>query len=91
MRLTVHVYAPVGGAIEAFARDGRFAPLDVAEHLGHPVGAQTVELAPGETHELAYRLLTGPAQPGRVSLRVTPGVHDGGVGTVGRSACRSAS
>ena len=91
MRLTVHVYAPVGGAIESSARDGRFAPLDVAEHLGHPVGAQTVDLAPGETHELTYRLLTGPSQPGRVSLRVTPGAHDGGVGTVGRSACRSTS
>lgn len=87
MRLNVHAYAPVGGAIESLRVDGREAPLSVVEHLRHPVGSQTVELAPGQSHELVYRLVTGPGQSGIPDLRVTPGVQSSGLGTVGPSAC----
>lgn len=87
MRLNVHVYAPVGGAVESLRVDGRDAPVSVVEHLGHPVGSQTVELAPGEVHRLVYVLSTGAGQSGIPELRVTPGVRSSGVGTVGASAC----
>ncbi len=87
MRLNVHVYAPVGGAVESVRVDGQDVPVSVLEHEGHPVGSQTVELAPGQAHELVYRLASGPGQPGSPVLRVTPGVHSPGSGTVGPSAC----
>ncbi len=87
MRVNVHLYAPERGWIEGSAVDGDELPLNDAEHLGHPVGSQTMELAPGETRKLTYTVMTGLHQTGDVKLRVTPGVRGSGVGTLQPSAC----
>jgi hypothetical protein len=87
MRVNTHLYAPIGGWIEASKVDGEEIPLNVLEHLGHPVGSRTVELAPGQTRTLTYSVMTGLDQPGEVNLRVTPGVHSDGVGRVHVPAC----
>lgn len=87
MRLNVHVYAPAGGALGGFRIDGREAPLSLTQHLGHPVGSQTVQLAPGEHHRLTYRVTTGAGRSGPPVLRVTPGVNGSGIGTVGQPMC----
>jgi hypothetical protein len=87
MRVNAHLYAPLGGWIDASAVDGVEHPMNIQEHLGRAVGSRTVELAPGETHELTYTVMTGLDQPGDVRLRVTPGVHGTGVGDVAPSAC----
>ena len=87
MRVNVHLYAPIGGWIASSAFDGDERPLHEVEHLGHPVGSRTVELAPGKTRELTYTVMTGLDQRGQVNLRVTPGIRSDGVGRVGASSC----
>ncbi len=87
MRMNVYLYAPIGGWIDASAVDGEETPMSEAEHDGHPVGARTVTLAPGQTRRLTYTVMTGLDQPEAVDLRVTPGVHTSGVGRVGRPVC----
>ncbi|HEU4514413.1 MAG TPA: DUF4012 domain-containing protein [Nocardioidaceae bacterium] len=88
MRLNAHLYAPIGGWIEDVAVDRVDVPLNEVEHLGHPVGTATVELAPGETRVLRYTVMTGLDQPGAVELRVTPGARGSGAGAVGPTACK---
>ena len=87
MRINAHLYAPIGGWFASSAYDGEERPLHEVEHHGHPVGSRTVEIAPGQTRELTYTVMTGLDQDGEVDLRVTPGVRGSGVGEVGISAC----
>jgi hypothetical protein len=87
MRVNVHLYAPIGGWIESSAVDGEEIPLSELEHLGHPVGSRTIEIGPGETRKLTYTVMSGLDQPGKVNVRVTPGVRGGGVGVVRDAAC----
>lgn len=87
MRMTVQLYAPAGGWIEAFSLDGLEQGLGGLEHLGHAVAQSTVDLAPGERRELSFTVMGGLHQTGLVDLRVTPGGRTTGVGTVGASAC----
>jgi hypothetical protein len=89
MRVNVHLYAPLGGWIDSSAYDGEERPLHEVEHLGRPVGSRTVEIAPGQTRELTYTVMTGLDQTGEVDLRVTPGVRGSGAGEVGASACNA--
>lgn len=89
MRLTTHVYAPIGGWVESVSVDGQEQARDVVEHLGHPVGTRTVELAPGETRTVVWTVRSGRQQVGDPRLRVTPGVHTAGIGRVGLSACNA--
>jgi hypothetical protein len=87
MRVNVHTYAPRGGWIASSAYDGEERPLNELEHAGHAVGSRTVEIAPGQSRELTYTLMSGRDQIGGVDLRVTPGVRGSGVGEVGAPAC----
>lgn len=87
MRINVHLYAPIGGWIKTSAIDGDERPLHEVEHLGHPVGSRSVELAPGQTRTLTYTVVSGLDQPGSAHVRVTPGVRDDGVGEVSAAAC----
>ncbi len=87
MRVNTYLYAPIGGWIDASAVDGEEIPLNELEHDGHAVGSRTVEIAPGQTRTLTYTVMSGLDQPGKVNLRVTPGVRSSGVGMVGQSAC----
>ena len=89
MRLNGYLYAPIGGWIDPSAVDADDVPLAEGQHLGHPVGSWTVELAPGETRKFTYTVMTGLHQTGDVRLRVTPGVRGSGVGTLQPSACSS--
>ena len=87
MRMSVFLYAPIGGWIDASTVDGQEAPLAELDHQGHPVGVRTVDLAPGQVRTLSYDVVSGTDQPASPTLRVTPGVHGTGVGQVGASLC----
>ncbi len=72
MRFNALVYAPSDGYIEdAVATDGTTGG---ASHLhdGLFVLARTIELAPGESMGMNYRIRTGPEQNGKPDLRMTP-------------------
>ncbi len=87
IRTTMYLYAPLAGRIESSTVDGEDRPLAEFEHLGHVVGARTVDLDPGQTRKLEFTVETGPDQTGQVDLRVTPGVHGTGVGRVSSPTC----
>jgi hypothetical protein len=87
IRLSVFGYAPHGGDIVGSRLDGRATPVSPRTHDGHPVAAQTVDVPPGGRRTLTWFMVSGRGQLDRASLRVTPGVHTDGVGTVGPPAC----
>ncbi len=87
IRLTLYVYAPVGGYVDGASLDGQERELARLSHDGRTLVAQTVDLAPGQDHTLTYTMVSGAGQTGRTDLRVTPGVRSDGVGTVSAPAC----
>lgn len=89
MRVNAHLYVPVGGWIEESSFNGAEMPLTEDQHVGHTVGTQTVQLAPGERHSLTYSVMTGREQTEDVRLRVTPGIRTAGAGQVSASACNA--
>jgi hypothetical protein len=88
MRLNAHLYAPIGGWVDAATVDGEEQPARSLEHHGHPVSSRSLVLDPGGTRVLTWTVITGLDQPDDVRLRVTPGVRSAGVGHVDPAACR---
>jgi Protein of unknown function (DUF4012) len=87
IRTTLFVYVPVGGYLAGTTYDGQARDLTSLAHDGRTLVSETVDLVPGARHTLTYRMVTGKGQTDETDLRVTPGVHSDGVGTVGPSAC----
>jgi len=87
IRTNVLVYAPRGGVIEDRLIDGEELVSASLEHQGRPVALQTIDLKPGQAHELAFDVVTGEGQPDEVDLRVTPGIPGNTSTSVGPSAC----
>lgn len=87
IRVTLFVYAPIDGYLDAASYDGQARDLEEQSLGGRTLVSQTVDLAPGSRHTLTYDMVTGKGQDGRTDLQVTPGVRSDGIGTVGPSAC----
>lgn len=87
IRTTVSAYAPIGGYVDGTALGDTDLSLDRLAHDGRSLVMTTLDLAPGESQELHFTMVSGPGQDGRPELRVTPGVHGSGLGSVGPSAC----
>ena len=85
--LTTLAYAPPGGSVRSVSVGG--APVKLARHRigGRDVVLQPVSISPQGVGTITWRMLTDVDQSGPVDLRVTPGVHSDGVGTVGPPAC----
>jgi hypothetical protein len=74
--VTVRLFAPVGGAVSAFAIDGRsFDPGDVAVE-GRPVATSYIVLQPGDTADVTWSVVTGADQSGPAHLWVTPSIDN---------------
>jgi hypothetical protein len=86
-RITLFVYAPIGGYLDGASYDGQVRDLKEQSLGGRTLVAQTVDLVPGSRHTLTYDMVTGKGQEARTDLQVTPGVRSDGIGTVGPSAC----
>ncbi len=81
------LYAPFDGKVSKPLYDGKksfFAPY---RHEGRDVAAQTVELAPGQSHSLTYTVTTGADQTEAPNVDLTPGFADTGAVKVSGSAC----
>jgi len=87
MRTNVLVYAPTGGEIGKATMTGERLISARLEHEGRQVAAQTIDLAPGDERVLTFSLTSGPQQPDRPDVRVTPGMPGSGGTTVSASAC----
>jgi hypothetical protein len=73
IRTNVLVYAPLNGGIrEARSVTSGAEGVLAQEHDGIVVGARTVAVSPGETHDLEYRIVSGRAQAADVRVRLTP-------------------
>ncbi|MCL8026253.1 DUF4012 domain-containing protein [Nocardioides bruguierae] len=83
----VQLYSPRGGAIGDVEIDGQTADGDLRQYGDRVVSEQPIELAPGDTARITWRVVSGEDQPGDTRLWVTPTI-DGPAGfeTVG-SAC----
>jgi hypothetical protein len=86
-RTQVLAYAPVDGRITHATIDGKRMRSSFLSHQGRMVAVQTVNLAPGQTHKLRYRLTSGSGQHGTPEVRMTPGVRSSAA-NVSASACR---
>jgi hypothetical protein len=84
----VLVYAPVNGTIATPTMDGKPAIFGAFTHDGRSVVAQTVDLAPGQSHTLTFKLRSGPHQPGTPQLDVTPGLPGNATTEVVPSVCK---
>ena len=87
MRNSVYFYAPVKGTIVSARLGGDKAPMLETSHHDRPVGVVTLDLAPGETRTLSYRVRSGAGQTGDPRLTTTPAALTTGHGEVGSSGC----
>lgn len=74
IRTNVLTYAPIGGAVLESTLDGAPVTLPALSHHERAVAAVTIDLSPGEVVTLANTLISGPAQPARPDVDVTPGL-----------------
>lgn len=89
IRTNVLIYAPVQGQIKGKPTiDGKALISAPFTHDGRRVAAQTIDLAPGQSHELLFTLSSGAGQPEAPDVRVTPGVPGSGTTEVSASACQ---
>lgn len=87
IRTNVLIYAPTAGRITDSFIDGQALPSVSFTHDGRPVAAQTIDLAPGQSRQLTFTLISGAHQTAMPDVRVTPGVHGDGIAEVSASAC----
>ncbi len=78
LRTNVLAFAPVGGSVASVQRDGKLIGLQKGSDSGRPVGAATIEMAPGTSTDVLFTVLApvgaGGAAPAP-SLVLTPGVN----------------
>lgn len=86
--VAVRIYGPVGGAIMQLTVDGtRPAEQQAYDADGRPVTKVWVSLAPGQSHRLAWAMITGAGQTGSTYFAMTPSVQRGRSSGVVASAC----
>ncbi|ACZ31916.1 hypothetical protein Xcel_2908 [Xylanimonas cellulosilytica DSM 15894] len=74
IRNNLLVYAPTNGAITGVTdAAGEQVSVLTQIHGDLPVVARTVAVAPGETEELQFRIVSGREQRGDIHVRTTPG------------------
>ncbi|TIC79448.1 DUF4012 domain-containing protein [Nocardioides sp. GY 10127] len=76
---TVRLFSPDGGQIGAAEVDGMDADVAVREFGDRVVSQIDVDLAPGETADLSWRVVSGEGQGGDTKVWVTPTI-DGPAG-----------
>ena len=68
------VYGSSGGNLTQFAFDGKPVDVQVIVDRGRPVATPVLQLKPGQSTTVTWRVTSGPGQPGRAALTVTPGL-----------------
>ena len=87
IRVTLFVYAPVGGSLDRVRYSGREHPVADLSHDGRRLTAVTLDVAPGGRRTLAMDMVTAAGERRAPRVVTTPGVFDDGVGLVGAVAC----
>jgi hypothetical protein len=73
--VVANVYGPAGGELSAFTFDGRKVPVPSVEDRGRPVATPVVDLAPGQTTTITFRVTTGIGDRGATELTQGPGME----------------
>ena len=73
--VVAHVYGPKGGKLSDFAFSGRHVPVHILDDRGRPVATPVVDLAPGQTTTITFRVTTGIGQRGATELTQGPGME----------------
>nr|WP_246304967.1 DUF4012 domain-containing protein [Nocardioides thalensis] len=75
--VTVRLYGPAGGTVDDVTLNNRpLKPLRVDQD-GRPVAQYYIELAPGQTVDVAWTMTSGPGQTADPHVRVTPSIAAG--------------
>ena len=82
------LYAPTGGTVTNPLIDGKPMISASLRHGARRVAAQTIDLAPGQSHDLQFTVTSGPHQRATAHVDVTPGVRASDTATVAPSTCR---
>jgi len=82
----VYLYAPAGGAVDAFTVDGEDVSGTRVQHGTRPVASTVLELGPGETKQLRYDV-TAPREEGDIRVLSTPLADGTGGESFVESAC----
>ncbi len=85
--VNAYAVAPVGGYLQSLEIDGEETKVDLKTLDGRRVMPRTFIIGPGQKRSVTMTMVSGAGQTGDPELRVTPGVRDDGIGSVGASSC----
>jgi hypothetical protein len=85
--VTLRILGPVGGELGDLEWNG--SPVDMIriDQHGRPVGMTFIDLAPGQTVDLAWTMKSGAGQTDDPDVRVTPSIEAGEPSPT-KGACR---
>jgi hypothetical protein len=84
----LRLFGPVGGTVSAVALNGKpITGFPSVDYDGRKVFTAVVQLRPGQTVDLTWRMKSGADQTGDVQVAVTPSVRPGASSSVEQSAC----
>lgn len=86
--VTVRMFGPAGGTLRGFRINGEPSPLERVELDGRPVGMTYLELRPGQTVDVSWKMKSGDGQVGAAVLTTTPTIEKMDSVTSVGSACR---
>ncbi|GAA3530812.1 DUF4012 domain-containing protein [Nocardioides daeguensis] len=73
--LAVRVFGPVGGEVSDLEFNGVASEAVEVDQDGRPVAMTYVQLTPGQTVDLAWKMKSGAGQTGDTALAVTPTIE----------------
>lgn len=83
----VRIFGPAGGSIGDVELNARVTDVTRVDQDGRPVAMAYVELAPGQTVDLAWTMRSGHGQSGDADLAVTPTLEPVDTTTTVSTAC----
>ncbi len=82
------IYGPIGGTITDIEFSSRkLDEVEIDDDRGRPVVTLVAALEPGQKVDIAWRMTTGPDQPGDVDVMVTPSTEPLRTSSTAVSAC----
>lgn len=84
----LQVFAPVAGSVSGLRVNGEKIPPAVVDFDGRPADYVQLQLDPGQTVRVSWRMTSGADQDGDTEVAVTPGIEDRSYSSVVPSACR---
>lgn len=86
--LNMQIFAPAGGSLDGLRVNAQKIPPAVVDFDGRPADYVQIQLDPGQTVRVSWRMTSGAGQTGATEVAVTPGIEDRSQSSTVPSACR---